>query len=236
MDRAARPGGSGRRARTGGRGDKPAAIERAACEVFARDGYTRAGIDAIAAAAGASTRTLYNHFPGGKEELFRTVVQWSAGRVREAQLALLARYLDPERPPRAADLERDLLALARACAGLMAESRDHFALVGHIHAEAGHLPDEVFEAWQEAGPRAVARGYAAAMAALEEAGLLDTHGDPARAAAHFAALTSTDLAQRTSWGVRPLPQAETERLLASGVAAFLRAYAAGGPRPESARG
>lgn len=86
------------------RSDKAAAISRAACEVFGRDGYSRASIDTIAAEAGASTRTLYNHFPGGKEELFRTVVQWSSGQMREAQLALLARYLDADRLPGAGSL------------------------------------------------------------------------------------------------------------------------------------
>lgn len=207
-----------------GRENKAGAIARAACEVFGRDGYARAGIDTIAAEAGASTRTLYNHFPGGKEELFRTVVQWSSGQVRDAQLTLLHRYLDPERPPRREDLERDLLALARAWIGLMTDFRTHFALVRHIYAEAGHVPVEVLEAWQEAGPRAVGREFASTMATLDGHGLIDAHGDPAQAAAHFITLASTDIVHRSYWGVNPLPQKETDRLTAAGVRAFLRAY------------
>ncbi|MFE2377309.1 TetR/AcrR family transcriptional regulator [Streptomyces sp. NPDC059398] len=210
-----------RRAR---RPDKAASLSHAACEVFGRDGYTRASIDTIAAEAGASTRTLYNHFPGGKEELFRTVVQWSSGQMRDAQLALLARYLDPGRLPRPADLERDLLALARAWVGLMAEFRDHFSLVRHIYAEAGHVPAEVLDDWQEAGPRAVGRRFAVAMAALDTAGLVDAHGDPAQAAAHFMALTSTDIVHRSYWGISPLPPGEADRITAVGVRVFLRAY------------
>ena len=45
------------------RPDKREAILRGALTVFARDGYTRASIDAIAKEGEVSTRTLYNHFP-----------------------------------------------------------------------------------------------------------------------------------------------------------------------------
>jgi TetR/AcrR family transcriptional regulator, mexJK operon transcriptional repressor len=207
-----------------GRANRGVAIAQAACEVFGRDGYSRAGIDAIAAEAGVSTRTLYNHFPGGKEELFRTVVQWSAGEVHDHQLALLHRYLDPERLPRPDDLERDLLALARAWVGLMTDHRNHFSLVRHIYAEAGHVPRELLDAWQEAGPRAVLRELAAAIATLDRHGLLDAQGDPDQAATHFITLTSTDVVHRSYWGVIPLSRQETDRLTSAGVRVFLRAY------------
>ncbi|MFI9605057.1 TetR/AcrR family transcriptional regulator [Streptomyces sp. NPDC052043] len=211
-----------------GRANKAVAIAQAACEVFGRDGYSRASIDAIAAEADASTRTLYNHFPGGKEELFRTVVQWSSGQVRDEQLALLHKYLDLERLPRPEDLERDLLALARAWIGLMTDFRNHFSLVRHIFAEAGHVPAEVLDAWREAGPRAVGREFSSVMAVLDGHGLIDAHGDPAQAAAHFMTLTSTDIVHRSYWGVNPLPREETDRLTTAGVRAFLRAYGSAG--------
>jgi TetR/AcrR family transcriptional repressor of mexJK operon len=211
-----------------GRVDKATAIVQAACEVFGRDGYSRASIDTIAAEAGASTRTIYNHFPGGKEELFRSIMQWSAERVRDEQLAQLRRHLDPERPPHPDDLERDLLALARAWVGLITDFRDQFSLVRHIYAEAGHIPAEVLDAWQEAGPRVVGREVASAMAALGDRGLIDVHGSPAQAAAHFIALISTEITQRSYWGVRPLPPEEADRLTSAGVRAFLRAYGSAG--------
>jgi AcrR family transcriptional regulator len=206
------------------RTDKTTAIVRAACEVFGRDGYSRASIDTIAAEAGASTRTLYNHFPGGKGELFRAVMGWSSERVKDEQLALLRRYLDPRRPPHPSDLERDLLALARAWVGLMTDFRDHFSLVRHIYAEAGHIPAEALETWQDAGPRAVTREVAAALAALDDQGLINVHGDPAQAAVHLMALISTEINQRSYWGVSPLPQEDVDRLTAVGTRAFLRAY------------
>ncbi|OIJ92043.1 TetR/AcrR family transcriptional regulator [Streptomyces colonosanans] len=205
---------------------KQLAIAGAACAVFGREGYTRASVDALAAAAGVSTRTLYNHFPGGKAELFRTVVTWTSGEVRDAQLTRMHALLDPEHPPQPDDLERDLVALARMFVGLMADYPDHFALVRHIHAEADHVPPEALEAWKDAGPGPVGHALADAMAGLATAGLIDVHGDAAMAGAHFMTLTSHSIVQLSHYGVLPLPKEETNRLITGGVAAFLRAYRA----------
>jgi AcrR family transcriptional regulator len=205
---------------------KRIAMAGAACTVFGREGYTRASVDALAAAAGVSTRTLYNHFPGGKADLFRTVVTWTSSEVKDAQLGRIHALLNLEHPPRPEDLERDLVALARAFVGLMAEFPDHFALVRHIHAEADHVPPEVLQAWQDAGPRPVDRGLADAMAGLAAAGLIDVHGDASLTGVHFSALTAHQIVQLSHYGVRPLPKETTERLIRAGVAAFLRAYRA----------
>ncbi|MGW2421117.1 TetR/AcrR family transcriptional regulator [Streptomyces sp. NPDC001709] len=207
--------------------EKQMAIASASCTLFGREGYARASVDALAAEAGVSTRTLYNHFPGGKAQLFQTVVTWTSSEVRDAQLARLRAVLDPERPPRTEDLERDLVALARAFVGLMADYPNHFALVRHIHAEADHVPPEVLQAWHEAGPEPVGRALAEAMTHLADAGLLDPHGDATLAATHFMALTSHTIVQSTHYGVLPLPPTQTDRLIRGGVAAFLRAYGVG---------
>ena len=55
-------------------GRKRDEIQRAALALFSRDGYERTSVDAIAAEAGVSKRTVYNHF-GDKENLFLAVVQ-----------------------------------------------------------------------------------------------------------------------------------------------------------------
>jgi AcrR family transcriptional regulator len=49
------------------------AIAAAALVLFARDGYERTSVDAIAAEAGASKRTVYSHY-GDKENLFLLVL------------------------------------------------------------------------------------------------------------------------------------------------------------------
>ena len=204
---------------------KQIAIASGSCTLFGREGYTRASVDALAAEAGVSTRTLYNHFPGGKAQLFGAVVTWSSSEVRDAQLALLRAVLNPEHPPRPEDLERDLVSLARAFVGLMADYPNHFALVRHIHSEADHVPPEVLQAWREAGPEPVARALAGSMANLEDAGLLDLRGDAPLAASHFTALTGQFIALRSHYGVLPLPAEEVDALIRGGVSAFLRAYA-----------
>src|SRR6516164_6192555 len=47
---------------------------RAALTLFASDGYERTSVDAIAAEAGVSKRTVYSHY-GDKENLFLSVVR-----------------------------------------------------------------------------------------------------------------------------------------------------------------
>ncbi|HKP42187.1 TetR/AcrR family transcriptional regulator [Mycobacterium sp.] len=47
----------------------------AALEVFAESGYGSAGVENIAARAGASKVTLYSYFPQGRDELFRELYE-----------------------------------------------------------------------------------------------------------------------------------------------------------------
>jgi TetR/AcrR family transcriptional regulator of autoinduction and epiphytic fitness len=47
---------------------------QAAVQEFRRLGYDATSMDAIAASAGVSKRTVYNHFPG-KEDLFAAILQ-----------------------------------------------------------------------------------------------------------------------------------------------------------------
>ena len=58
----------------GAAGPKGEAIAQAALRLFLRDGYERTSVDAIAAEAGVSKRTIYNRY-GDKENLFRSVLQ-----------------------------------------------------------------------------------------------------------------------------------------------------------------
>ncbi|MGV9269941.1 TetR/AcrR family transcriptional regulator [Kitasatospora sp. NPDC003701] len=202
-----------------GLAEKRQAITRAARTVFGRDGYSRASIDAIAAEAGVSTRTIYNHF-AGKELLFRTVVQESAGQVRDAHLEVVERHL-----AKVTDLEADLVALSLAWVAALTTFADHFALVRQINAEAAHLPKDLLDAWQDAGPRRAVTELGTRFGELADQGLLDAP-DPARAAQHFVLLIGSEVTQRSYWGSYPLAPAETEEIVTAGVQAFLRAYAA----------
>lgn len=197
--------------------EKRQAITDGALRVFGREGYTRASIGEIAKEADVSTRTIYNHFTD-KDELFRTVIAESAARVRDTHLAVVERYLG-----NVTDLHRDLSAFARALVGSRGDFPDHFAVVRQIQAEVLHLPEEVLDAWQDAGPRPVQRALAERLAALGDAGLLDVP-DPVQAASHLMLLAGSEVGSRSFSGARPLDPAEQDALVDAGVAVFIRAY------------
>lgn len=62
---------------------KKTEILTAARGVFLREGYTDAGMEVVARAAGVSTATLYAYFPS-KATLFEVVVHDTVGRMAEA--------------------------------------------------------------------------------------------------------------------------------------------------------
>ena len=201
--------------RPGARADKRAAIMRAARAVFGRDGYARASVDAIAAEAGVSTRTIYNHFEG-KERLVSAVLHASATQVADGFAENVERHLT------GTDLRADLVALGHAFAAQGTDFPEHFALVGQIRAEAPHFPAAIIDAWQEAGPLRVKGEVARRLGQLAERGLLRVD-DQARAAVHFIALVTAGLADRP-YGAPPLGAAETDAIVRAGVDAFLHGY------------
>ncbi|MFE4973381.1 TetR/AcrR family transcriptional regulator [Kitasatospora sp. NPDC056651] len=213
-------------AATGGAGrpEKRGAIMRAAAVVFGREGYVRAGMDAIAAEAGVSKRTVYNHFPD-KETLFLSVALRNSAELAQLIGELMARHLG-----RVVDLRQSLIdfAVERARAVLSAGERgEHGALGRAIRAEVANIPADVLEAWLDAGPAASQRELAAHFEALGERGLLAAE-DAGLAAEQFTLLTFHGIAERSFWGALPVAGEEAARIAAAGVDAFLRIH--GAPR------
>ncbi|MFG2846299.1 TetR/AcrR family transcriptional regulator [Kitasatospora sp. NPDC048296] len=208
-------------ATTGGAGrpEKRKAITRAATTVFGREGYVRASMDAIAAEAGVSKRTVYNHF-ADKETLFLSVALQNSAELTETIRELMAKYLD-----RVVDLRQDLadFAVERALAVLSAG--EHGALGRAIRAEVANIPADVLEAWLEAGPVASQRDLAERFAALAGRGLLAL-GEPEPAAEQFTLLTFHGVAERSFWGALPVAEEEVRRIAGVGVDAFLKIYGA----------
>jgi AcrR family transcriptional regulator len=212
--------------RTGGRPDKHRAITDAARTVFGRDGYVRTSIDAIAAEAGVSTRTIYNHF-AGKEQLFSAVLHASAAQVADGFLDTVERELT------GADLERDLIALGHAFAAQSTAFPEHFAMVRQIRAEAPHFPRAIIDAWQQAGPLRVQGEVARRLRQLAADGLLRIC-DPSRAAIHFSALVTAGIPIRP-YDSSALSERQTRDIVTAGVDAFLNGYGAE-PRPRAVGG
>jgi AcrR family transcriptional regulator len=194
--------------------DKRQAVLAGGLTVFARDGYARASIDVIAAEAQVSSRTLYNHFRD-KAGLFRAVIQDSAERVAAAQLEIIDRCLR-----RITHLETDLVEFGIAWRTPMPDYAEHSALVRQVNAEAGHIPEEAIDAWQQTGPLAVRRALADRFTTLADEGLLDFE-DPMQAALHFSLLISG--ANPSYLGARMTPD-EVTQAVTTGVHAFLHGY------------
>lgn len=198
--------------------DKRDAILAAGLRVFGRDGYTRGSIDTIAAEAGVSTRTIYNHF-GDKETLFGNVIERSATRVADAQTAVIARHLDA-----VDDLEPALIAFGIEWSTPTPEFAEHFALVRQVNAEVAHISADTLQRWQSAGPLRVRQQLAVRLRHLAERGLI-TVADADLAASHLIALTASEVANRAHPGGKRPTRAEVARLVSAGVRTFLHGYA-----------
>jgi len=205
--------GTARARPLGGLAGKRQAILDAGLRVFGRDGYTRGSIDTIAAGAGVSTRTIYNHFHD-KAHLFRTVIQESASRVAGIQIAIIDRHLTE-----VTDLEAGLVEFGRAFVTPVPETADHFAMVRQINAEVGHIPQEAIDAWHEVGPLRVRRALAERLRGLSTLGL--RVDDPERAALHLSLLVS---AGNVPYRATAPTAAEIDDHVTSGVRAFLHGY------------
>jgi AcrR family transcriptional regulator len=200
-----------------GRPEKRKAITTAARAVFGREGYSRAGVDTIAAEAGVSKRTIYNHF-ADKEQLFLAVALEGAHEVTAAIEQIMDRHLR-----KIVDLEQDLVDFSLDRIAAITAFPDHFALVRTIEAEAARIPPDILKAWVDAGPQTGHLRLAPYLRRIADRGLL-TLDDADRAAAHLTLLTVTDVNQQTFYGAIPLPQDEIDRIVTSGVRAFLRLY------------
>lgn len=198
------------------RADKHEAIMAGGREVFAREGYARASIDAIANAAGVSTRTVYKHF-ADKSALFTAVITVSATQIADEETAIIQRHLSADIA--ADEVEPALMRFATRWLTGTEPSASHRALIGQVHAEAAHLGPEIVTAWWEAGPGRVLGELSASLEGFHEAGLLQIP-DAERAAAHFSELIA---AVPGPPGAR-LTQARREEWIAAGVRVFVLGY------------
>jgi TetR/AcrR family transcriptional regulator, mexJK operon transcriptional repressor len=193
---------------------KRAAIARAALTLFASDGYERTSVDAIAAEAGVSKRTVYSHY-GDKENLFLSVVR----ETYEAMLNRITEIVDRT------SWDGELLSALTSCVTEVTRSivraPERSTLVRLLITEAPHFPALI----DLLHSREIAPLIAPSLTRLAAAGRLAA-ADPAQAAEHLAALTFGQVSNRSLLGTVPLTEDETSRLLTGGVQAFLRAYRA----------
>jgi AcrR family transcriptional regulator len=189
------------------------AIGRAAFTLFASDGYERTSVDAIAAEAGVSKRTVYTHY-GDKESLFLSVVTDTYDRM----LTRIAEIVD--RTAWEADVAAALGDCVAEINRSIVRAPERVTLIRLLLTEAPHFPALI----DLLHTRSVAPVIAVPLARLGHAGHLSIP-DPLQAAEHLAALTFDQVSSRSLMGTVPLSEEQTRTLLSSGVRVFLRAYA-----------
>jgi TetR/AcrR family transcriptional repressor of mexJK operon len=196
---------------------KRQAIATAALALFARDGYERTSVDAIAAEAGVSKRTVYSHY-GDKENLFLLVVRDTFESMRERFAEIIGRTLSD-----VTDVEKSLIDGIHEAVAEVSHSPERAFLLRLMIAELPRFP-ALLEFWRT---RAISPILAEVVTRLTAAGLLSVN-DPVQAADHLAALTFGQINNRSMMGTIPLSDAEIDQIITSGVHVFLCAY---GPRP-----
>ncbi|MFG1201942.1 MULTISPECIES: TetR/AcrR family transcriptional regulator [Xanthobacter] len=147
-------------------------IRAAARRLFLERGYEGTSMDAVAAAAPVSKRTLYQHFPG-KAELFAAVIDDAWSHFTRA-------------PMLPGDTAGDPRAVLRAYVGRLTEHwerPDVVPLLRLVIAEAPRFP-ELSQAYFAVGKEPALKGLGAYFATLAGEGRLAT-SDPQLAAAQF---------------------------------------------------
>ncbi|GAA2734143.1 TetR/AcrR family transcriptional regulator [Streptomyces nogalater] len=194
---------------------KRAAILSAARELFLADGFDRTSVDAVAARAKVSKRTVYDYF-GDKQTLLRAVVD----AIGESMISMIRRTLDDtlDDHTEAAGLEDALVAFSMRIATDMLGSAEYATLRRLVRAESDHLPHQGYNSMADTPEEAIAERFAAFAAA----GLLDVP-DPRLAADQFIALTFGVALDRLG-SANAAEDTRVRPLIVEGVRTFLRAY------------
>jgi TetR/AcrR family transcriptional regulator of autoinduction and epiphytic fitness len=190
---------------------KREAIVRAAVEEFRSAGYEATSMDRIAAVAGVSKRTVYNHFPS-KEELFALILEelWQSS-VASVEL--------PYRADQPLDVQ--LLQLLRQKLDLLGDA-NFIELARVAMAEIIHSPERAQAIVCRMGEKE--SGVSAWIRAAIADGRL-RQVDPEFAGHQLQGLVkSFAFWPQVTMGQAPLAQAERTRVAESAVAMFLGFY------------
>jgi TetR/AcrR family transcriptional regulator, mexJK operon transcriptional repressor len=123
------------------------------------------------------------------------------------------------------DVEKSLVSCVREVVHAVTQTPERARLVHLVIAELPRFP-ALLDLWQGRG---ITPLLAEPIARLAAGGLL-TADDPMEAAGHLSALTFGQINNRSMMGTVPLSEAETDRIITSGVRVFLCAYAPGADR------
>lgn len=195
---------------------KRRAIIKAATTLFLRAGYAGTSMDEVAALAGVSKVTVYNHF-ADKERLFSEIVIATVDEISDPN------YTDVLNLASGGDLKSDLTNLARR--QLARVMQPHLLQLRRlVIGEAARFP-HLSQIFYERGPARTINALSNAFERLAEENKLHLT-DPHVAAAHFNWLVmSIPLNDAMLLGRdTPPPSDELNRYADAGVQTFLAAY------------
>ncbi|MGX1830409.1 TetR/AcrR family transcriptional regulator [Paenibacillus taichungensis] len=193
--------------------DKRAKIIAAARDLFLSDGFDRSSVDAVAAKAGVSKRTVYDNY-GDKQNLLLAVVEESSSAVLDMIDQGISDHLQEFE-----DLKQALILFCEQIVASANGSSDYMALIRLVMVEAANLPDSFFERLDNATEEGIIRRFTE----FGQTGLLDVP-DPEMATKHFAALTFL-LVFNQPRKTGALEEEQTKRIITEGIHVFLCAYA-----------
>lgn len=196
-----------------GSSDKRAKIIAAARDLFLSDGFDRSSVDAVAAKAGVSKRTVYDYY-GDKQNLLLAVVEESSSAVLDMIEQGISDHLWEFE-----DLDQALISFCEQIVASTNGSSDYMALIRLVMVEAANLPDSFFERLDNATEEGIIRRFTE----FGQTGLLNVP-DPEMATKHFAALTFL-LVFNQPRKTGTFEEEQTKRIITEGVRVFLCAYA-----------
>lgn len=124
-----------------GSSDKRAKIMAAARDLFLSDGFDRSSVDAVAAKAGVSKRTVYDYY-GDKQNLLLAVVEESSLAVLDMiEQGISDHLLEFE------DMKQALILFCEQIVASANGSSDYMALIRLVTVEAANLPDSFLKGW-----------------------------------------------------------------------------------------
>lgn len=188
---------------------KREAILDAATSLFFEQGYSGAGIEAIATKAGVSKVTVYGHF-GTKEALFTAAVERECEKIRCTLL------FDEGQAP----LKERLAAFGHAMIAFLSRP-EMIRFEQRIAAETEQHPG-LGACFLEAGPHRMLKALAGLLERARARGELGAI-DPMLAAEQFASMVKgmADIDRRFG---RPIDRAATNRRIDAAVTLFLKGY------------
>lgn len=190
---------------------KREAILAAATRAFFEHGFASTAIEQVAADAGVSKVTVYNHF-GGKRDLFTATVEAECARMRE--------HFEV-RPELGGTLRQRLTAIGEAMMAFLSRP-EMVQFERRIAAETEHEP-AIGAAFLAAGPHRMKKAFSALLQAMKDAGEVDIQ-DVDLAVEQFASMCKGmgDLERR--FGHPADPKRDRERIEGA-VDVFCSAYA-----------